>query len=347
MRTRTLIELAIVVVMVMVACGPEPLATNHGTMAVDAATLDAQLALATDAGDTSVSQAGMSAQNPAPEVVGTLAPEFLADAGQHWLRLIATSWELAAGHDDYLCVLATVPRDAYLHEFSPLTSRGTHHSVLVVYDSPIAPDGVSVCDVDRSGRQIYDSNDFTAGAAGHLLLPDGIAVRVRAGQQIELNLHLLNSSNERWSGTSGLLVRTLEEAQVKNVAQTVLAGPGQLRIPTGSVQLQAQCPLPHDATIFAVAPHMHELGTYMKVVAQSASAGDVVLFDGRYSFDWQQVYLTNFVKVQAGDIIHVECNYENSTQHTVGFGHSNQDEMCFVALSLFPPGDETSYPCTE
>jgi hypothetical protein len=342
MRALTLLKLVAAVSQFAVACGspaPQERANpSDGTMGVDAATaggLDAAAALP-DGDDAS----------PPPTVRGTVLPEFLADAANQWARLIAVNWELAAGYDVYLCARMTVPRDAYIHEFSTLTSPGTHHAVLVLDEFPSGPDGVAVCAVDRSGRQIYDSNDFTAGTAGSMILPDGIAMRVRAGEQLVLNLHLLNSGGARATGNSGVLVRTLQEAEVKNLAQSVLTGPHRLRISPGSVQQQARCPLPHDGTIFAVAPHMHELGTYMKVVAQSA-AGDVVLFDGRYSFDFQHLYVTDFVKLQAGDVIQIECSYENTTARSVGFGPSAQDEMCFVALSIFPAPGEAFYSCSD
>ena len=45
-----------------------------------------------------------------------------------------------------------------------------------------------------------------------------------------------------------------------------------------------------DATLFAVAPHMHQLGIYEKVVAESSLDGEVVMFDGPYDFDDQFFY---------------------------------------------------------
>jgi len=349
MRSRRVVELVAVLSQLAAACHTanrfEHLDAGNRSTAIDAARPETR--------DASLDPLDATGNAPLAATSGRLLPEFLADAGNHWSRLIAADWELAAGRETYLCVRATVPDDVYLHEFASLSSVGTHHDVLLVDETPTEPDGVVPCDVDRSGRQIYDSNDFTAGSDGHLLLPNGSALQLSAGQQMLLNLHLLNSGNERLTGESGVLVRTLEQAQVQHLAQIILAGAQQLQVPPGSVVQHAECTWLQAATIFAVAPHMHELGARMKVVAHrartdaDAGAADTVLLDSLYSFDYQHIYLTEPTDVQVGDTIQIECGYQNNTQRTVGFGESAQDEMCFAALSVFPATDSAVMSCSE
>jgi hypothetical protein len=283
------------------------------------------------------------ATSPAASASGTLASEFLADAGNGWLSLLEADWKLAAGSEAYLCARVTVPRDAYFHQFSPVIPLGTHHTVLTVDKSASSADGVTPCSPDLSGHQIYGSGVGSKDYA----LPDGVAMRVRAGEQMVMNLHLFNSSDQPLTGTSGVLVHTMDEADVTNVAQGVLAGPLQLQIPPGRVTQSGQCTLPKDATIFSVGPHMHQLGVQMKITAQSSVAGSMVLFDGPYNFDSQQRYPVDFLPMKAGDVVHVECTYENTTEHTVSFGQSTRDEMCFAGLILFPAQDAISYLCTS
>jgi hypothetical protein len=91
---------------------------------------------------------------------------------------------------------------------------------------------------------------------------------------------------------------------------------------------------------------MHQRGVHMKVVANSQAAGAVVLFDGAYEFDSQQRYPVDFLQLQAGDVVHVECTYENTTTNTLQWGQSSNDEMCFVGLTRFPAVGG-GYLCTD
>jgi hypothetical protein len=162
-----------------------------------------------------------------------------------------------------------------------------------------------------------------------------------------LNLHLFNSQSQALHGRSGVRVHTMQPADVKNVAEIVLGGPIALSIPPGGQTVQSgQCTFDHDATIFSVGPHMHRLGVHAKIGAHSA-AGDVMLFDGPYSFESQQRYPVDFVKLSAGDAVHIDCTYQNDSDMTVMFGTSTLDEMCFASIMRFPAQDGSAYLCTN
>jgi hypothetical protein len=221
----------------------------------------------------------------------------------------------------------------YLDEFTPVIPRGTHHTVLTVNETPDAPDGVTECDATENGeRNVYGSGVGTLKR----VLPAGVAIRLRAGEQLLLNLHLFNASDEPLRGTSGTLVKTIDEADVEHEAEGVLAGPIALDIPVGRVTQEGQCTFREGGTIIAVAPHMHQLGVHMKVVAHSSNDGEVVLFDGPYSFEEQLQHPVDFVSMTAGDTVSVECTYENDTGETVHWGDSSLDEMCFAGLLRYP-----------
>lgn len=267
--------------------------------------------------------------------------EFLADAGDGWLSLIEADWELAPGTETHLCVRATVPRDVLLHEFTPINPLGTHHTVLSVHPGG-ALDGVVLCGADVSGRNLYSAGVGTEP----WVLPEGVATRVSAGEQLMLNLHLFNTGGDELRGRSGVLVRTLGEAEVEHEAGALLAGPIMLEIPPGRSTVNGQCTFFDDATIFGVAPHMHQLGVHMKVVANSSDAGVVVLFDGPFSFESQLRYPVDFVAMKTGDTVDVACTYENDTDGNVLWGDSSLSEMCFASINRFP-SHGTGYVCVN
>jgi hypothetical protein len=92
--------------------------------------------------------------------------------------------------------------------------------------------------------------------------------------------------------------------------------------------------------VFAVAPHMHQLGVHLKAVANRAGGEPVTLYDGPYDFNEQRQFTANQLGLKVGDTISVECTYQNDTQRTVSFGESSLDEMCFIGLYRYPVAGE-------
>jgi hypothetical protein len=284
----------------------------------------------------------VTAPPPAAVPAGSLAAEALADAGDGWLSLVEADWKLDPQRERYICARITVPRDVYVHEFLPVAPVGTHHSGLSVEPAGSGPDEVYDCGPDLSGHQIYGSGVGTKAYA----LPDGVAMPVRAGEQLVLNLHLYNTTDAELSGRSGVRARSVDEHSVQHLAESILAGPLSLTIPLGQSTQTGQCTIADTSTFFNVAPHMHRLGVHMKVVAQRQTAGEIVLFDDAYAFDSQQRYAIDPLMLTAGDVIHVECTYENTTTHMVSWGQSTNDEMCFAGLNRYP-ATSSGYLCTN
>jgi hypothetical protein len=48
-----------------------------------------------------------------------------------------------------------------------------------------------------------------------------------------------------------------------------------------------------------------------------------------YDFDDQRLELLD-LKLNAGDVTRVTCNYQNTTDQTITFGESTHNEMCFL-----------------
>jgi hypothetical protein len=120
---------------------------------------------------------------------------------------------------------------------------------------------------------------------------------------------------------------------------SLIAGAFQINIPPNQdASLTGTCAVSGESTIFGVVPHMHRLGTHMKVVAHSAIDGERVLHDGLYDFDQQLFYPIEPIHVANGDKVDFECTWRNPTGQTVTFGDSTLDEMCFVGLFRYPAG---------
>ncbi len=247
--------------------------------------------------------------------------------------LIAGDWTLAPGTEAYRCVRWTAPGDLLLAAVRPVAPSGTHHVVLMV-GSPDAPDGDRECTSALEQPIVYGAGLGT----DPYVLPDGVAIKVLAGQQLLLNLHLYNASSEPLSGRSGVDAVTVTPDRVTHEAGVVLAGKADgLTVDVGRTTQTGTCTAPGPSTVFGLVPHMHQLGVHMTVTHQSA-AGARTLLDEDFAFDRQLVHpIAPVVDVTRGDRLVVECTYVNSTGRTVTFGESSEAEMCFAVLYVYPP----------
>jgi hypothetical protein len=277
------------------------------------------------------------AATPAPDAGKAGAPSDEgddADSGDGWQTIVTGSWSLMPGTESYTCARVTVDQDYYVNAFAAINPLGTHHTLLTMGD-PDKPDGV----IDCSVSELHPLEVFGSGVGTDpLTLPEGIAIHIPKGTQLLLNLHLFNTSEDVITGTSGTRIRTIAESAVTHVAEGVLAGTVNIDIPPGETKVTTgYCTMPADTTLIAVAPHMHQLGIYEKVTAETSAQGDVVIHDAPYSFDYQSFHLITPEQPMAkGDKLRVDCTHQNTTSHEVTFGESSLSEMCFAGIYRYP-----------
>ena len=289
---------------------------------------------------SAASSAPVKPANPAGSGAMMMPPAPMTmDTANDWKPLLQGEWELKAGEEGYRCVRLTATEDLYIKEFQPIAPLGTHHTLLSVNEMPKGADGVSNCTAADNGHTtLLGSGVGESYSAGPL--PEGVAYKVPKGSQLNLNLHLFNVSDKLLKGVSGTKIRTTTADKVKQFAETILAGPVQLSIPMGKSTTMGKCTLKSDTSVFAVSPHMHQLGVHLKAVANRAGGmPPVMLYDGPYDFFEQRQFPVTLA-LKAGDTIQVECTYQNDTQRTVAFGESSLDEMCFLGVYRYPVAGE-------
>ena len=248
-----------------------------------------------------------------------------------WTTLMDTSWEIGGGIESYWCATKTFEEELYINAFRPLGSAGTHHTLLL-WGSGELPDSENVC-----GPTLDKSLLFASGVGtDDLVFPEGVALKVPAGTQLLLNLHLFNTSTDLLPGVSGTLVKTLDPSEVKQEVEMIMPGATGISVPPNSPgSVQGDCTFPGDSNVITVWPHMHKYGTHMRVTHQ-IDGGEVTLHDTPFNFNEQKFHPITPVPILGGESIHYECSYMNTTSKEVGFGISSDDEMCFLGLYRYP-----------
>lgn len=257
--------------------------------------------------------------------------------GDEWSILVAADWSVPRGREMFVCALATLPVDMNIAAWRTLAPPGTHHSLLTVTE-PVASDGTFECDPGT----LSDAMVFASGiGTNDLIFPDGVAMRIPAGKQVLLNLHLVNTTEATLHGRSAVVVRSAAADAIE--AEMVFAGTVDIEIAPGAEHdASGSCVFEEDATVFDLWPHMHQLGTHMSIVHHSI-AGSTTLLDAPYDVDEQRHYPVAPLAVRRGDTIGVTCSWKNNSDATVRYGDTSADEMCFAGLYRYPAANSGLY----
>jgi hypothetical protein len=250
--------------------------------------------------------------------------------------LITSTWSLQPGTEIYQCATVTLARDMYISELQPTIPAGTHHTVLSI-GNPTKPDSTGyVCSdpFEFGGTFIYG----TGVGSKPFVYPAGIALYLRAGQQVHINLHLFNTGDSVLTGTSGVEIKEVAAASVQHQARMEISGQNTLNIMPGVSTQTGGCTIaPTEVNIVSFQPHMHQLGTHLKYTVTPAAGTANVIYDRDYAFEGQEhVMVDPPLALHSGDQVRIDCTYNNTTQTTVTFGESSNDEMCLAGMTVYP-----------
>jgi hypothetical protein len=168
-----------------------------------------------------------------------------------------------------------------------------------------------------------------------------VAVKIAAGQQLHIYLHLFNVGSSELSGTSAIEVVTTRADQIEHEAELFVWGKteGLVIPPSTTSEHTASCVVPSASNLFIMQPHMHYVGSHLKLTHTSSGGAPTVLFDQDYSFDAQvHVAFEPAVALGAGDELTIRCTYDNPHPQEISFGETSGDEMCFAGLWVYPAG---------
>ena len=265
--------------------------------------------------------------------------------GTQWVTLISRSWSMPAGSEGYRCVRVQVPQDMWIGGFRAIAPLGTHHTVLTI-------------DTNDTNTGEYNCNAGSGTLQGQLLFasgvgtdemdfPAGIATHLAAGTWINLNLHLFDTQDSgSLSDTSGIQVLTVPQSTVVHEADVMFAGTFNISVPSDGAPHTAQggCTAPTDWHVFALWPHMHQIGVHQNLTV-THSGTPTTMLDTDYMFTEQKNYPIAEATFYSGDQIQVTCTYVNNTGATITFGDSSTSEMCFTGMYKYPAGGN-AFGCT-
>jgi hypothetical protein len=248
-----------------------------------------------------------------------------------FVELLGVDYTIAPGSEPYRCATLTVTEDLYIRALVDRSPAGTHHTVLSVGPADGTDRAGYNCSVGDNEMQML----FASGVGSDAFrFPDGVAIKVAAGQQLKINVHLYNGSQEPLSGRAAALVELVPAAEVAGLelAEMVFAGTLAISLKNDGEPKESRgtCGM-KTATLVNVWPHMHQLGRHMKVTV----AGQTI-HDAAFDFEEQKNWPVDLA-VTAGQEMVVTCTHVNDTDiNPVTWGDSSDKEMCFAGFYRYP-----------
>lgn len=179
-------------------------------------------------------------------------------------------------------------------------------------------------------------------AEDEIQLPEGVGFPFDANQMIRLEMHYINTTTETVTLESSATFHTIPESEYVHPADFLFIGTIDIEIPPRSTTTVGPryFPLPGDyseATFFAITGHEHRFGTGVKVWTATDESDPGALVYGPEPFLWDEPEtVEGEFTVPAGGGFKFECTWNNTSDGTVRFGESANQEMCFFWAYYYP-----------
>ena len=193
-----------------------------------------------------------------------------------------------------------------------------------------------------------------------MMLPEGQGVLVPAGSKFVFQMHYTPIGTEQRDLTKVGLVYA-DPASIKERVLTMISMNRDFEIPPGDANFEARSWLnrvPEDATLLAIAPHMHLRGKSFRFVLHQGNEQQVLLDVPNYDFNWQHSYeLATPLPLKQGMKIECIAHFDNSEDNptnpdptaAVRWGDQTWEEMVVAYFGVAVPykfdqrKDQTGY----
>jgi hypothetical protein len=189
---------------------------------------------------------------------------------------------------------------------------------------------------------------ITQRSDDELYLPEGVAYTLNANQMMRVEMHFINSTDQPIEAQATVELYAAPPETITDEANILFIGSPDVDIPAGQTVTLEQYFTPSRASLdldgakfFAITGHTHQLGTDMQVATSTTSGGTMTSVYAPATFKWDepetQTHKPEFQLPDGNQSgFNFKCTYNNTTNQSVGFGESANDEMCFFWAYYYP-----------
>lgn len=297
------------------------------------------------------SNTGDGSGNTVPLMAG-FDPGPAPDPSKGFQIILPPVQDIEPGDSDEYCTDTNMimPEDTWVNAAQGFQTDTGHHVIFFYTMTPL-PVGTHLCGADEMGEFQFGLSAGGGPAAAKFALPGDLAIKLPKGAQIIVNHHYLNASATAVpQAQSAINVFYADPSQPHTPSGMMVVVDTNLTVPVGQSVYTEDCTINQTYQTWMELPHMHAWGTHITVTDTPAATGvPAQLFDldwdPDYAFDFSSVATTHDLSApfqfNAGDKIHIECDFNNTTGAEMTFG----DEMCVLATYTIDPNNIGSMAC--
>ena len=190
-----------------------------------------------------------------------------------------------------------------------------------------------------------------------LTLPTGSGVAFEPGAGLIAQVHYHPTASEeddasavamRWSDTppAYLAEMAVIGARAELNSNSSFLDDGEFSVPAGAVDhvetWREAVQLDEPVQVWSVFPHMHGLGTEIRIGVEGPDGDRCLSHNDRWDFDWQLIYryagaIDALPLISPGDTVEVRCTYTNPSAVEVRVGEDTDAEMCLAIIGVLRP----------
>lgn len=233
--------------------------------------------------------------------------------------------------------------DVYVKRFQMKMRSGSHHFLAYAFEDltrplPLVNEVRDLYNPDGSSNLLtllsMQNHVFLSGTQTptyDYTFPEGAAMKISANASLDMNAHYVNKTDKTTTGEAYMNLYTVPASQVKHEVKSINLGNSNLNLPpkqrtTATRTFNMKKPV----KILALTSHMHKLGEKFVIKIKGGARDGEIVYT---STDWQSPPILTFptpLVLQAGEGLTSEITYNNTTDKTVRFGLSSDDEMGII-----------------
>jgi hypothetical protein len=233
------------------------------------------------------------------------------------------------GDEAMVCKNVRVPAELdFVERFEHRSSHNLHHLLLFqtgLTDDEITDDLILDCGEDVRANEVRIG--FAYGSqtdSDDLPLPEGIAYRTVPGLAMQIEFHVLNTTDAPIDVEGAINLWKSDGPVVGEAGAIFMYHPTIAIEPGGTLTARQRCPIVEDIKLLTMLGHMHSRG----VTFHAEVAGGPVLAD-LVGWDTDSLHFEPAIDLPAGSIIEYSCDFRNDTGELIVEGPTaTRNEMC-------------------
>jgi hypothetical protein len=232
--------------------------------------------------------------------------------------------------------------DIYVNRIKFRSRPNSHHMVVydfadknslpelnLIRDLRNSENGLNINTVLQIGNHIFLGGGSDSNA--EYKFPEGIALQIPAKTTVDLNPHYFNKTNFPLTGENYVNFYTAVAAKVTKIAKNLNLTNTKFTLPAKQkTTITYSTILKTDTKIFMLTSHTHRLGEKFVIQITGGSRDGEVVYENT---DWEHPLVKNFdtpIALKKGEGLTSVVTYNNTTDKTVGFGFTTDDEMDII-----------------